>query len=86
METFPLGKVRKIMDFWNELGLPYEEREKRVRSEGDKEAQLALENLMQGKVNINKTQESSNADPQTLDRFLGLGIDPKMLVTNLKND
>lgn len=71
------------MDYWSELSLPYEEREKRVRKEGDKAAAEALENLMQGKIEpkIDKEQKSTNADPQTLDRFLGLGLDPAMLGT-----
>lgn len=81
METFPLGKVRKIMDFWNEITLPYEDREKRVRSEGDAEAQQALENLMQGKLKPKVEKQEPNADPATLDRFLGLGVDLSMMST-----
>ena len=82
METFPLHKVRKIMDFWNEISLSYEDREKRVRVEGDKAANLALDKLMTGKIEVDKTKVSKdkNADPETLDRFMGLGLDLGMLV------
>lgn len=81
METFPLGKVRKIMDFWNEITLDPSERESRVRKEGDRAAAEALENLMQGKLKPKVEKQEPNADPATLDRFLGLGVDLSMMNT-----
>jgi hypothetical protein len=82
MESLPLQRVKNMLEFWQELTLDPSEREKRVRKEGDAEAALALDKLMTGKIEVDKTKVSKdkNADPETLDRFMGLGLDLGMLV------
>lgn len=69
------------MDYWCELTLPFEEREKRVRKVADKGAQEALETLFAGKVEIKPEQleRDKHSDPATLNRFLALGLDTGML-------
>lgn len=88
METLPLSKVRKVIDYWNEITLTYEQREQRMREEGDKLAKEALENIMSGKVDLtanqSETKASPNSDPSTLERFLSLDLDPKMLKMEIK--
>jgi hypothetical protein len=82
METLPLSKVRKIIDYWQELTLPMDLREKRVREAGDAAAQSVLDSIIEGKIEpkIDKDQTTTtNADPDSLSRFLGLGLDPAML-------
>lgn len=82
MDSFPLHKVKKIIDYWNELSLDPEAREKRVRKVGDAKAQEVLDSLMQGKIEAKadkEQKEAQNADPDTLRRFLGLGLNPEML-------
>jgi hypothetical protein len=81
MDSLPLEKTKKMLEFWQELTLDPAEREKRVRSEGDAEAQQALENLMKGKLKPKVEKQEPNADPATLDRFLGLGVDLSMMST-----
>ena len=70
------------MDFWNELSLDPETREKRVRAKGDKEANEILDKLVAGKIEAKidtKQAANPNSDPETLERFMGLGLDIGML-------
>jgi hypothetical protein len=72
METFPLQRVQNIMQFWTELTLSEEEREKRMRKEADKAAQEFHDQLFSGKIKKedfvtddgSKENESSESDPQ----------------------
>jgi hypothetical protein len=50
METFPLSKVEKIYQFWVEITLPEEEREKRMREKADAAAERAREQLFNVKI------------------------------------
>lgn len=86
MQNFPLSKVRSIMSFWQELTMPMEDREKRMRKEADKAAQEFHEKLFSGKIektglekefkeqqqNSSKSEinKEKNADPELLSRFL----------------
>ena len=50
MEQMPLNKIEKIYQFWVEITLPSEEREKRMRKEADLAAQRAADNLFNAKI------------------------------------
>lgn len=50
METFPLEKIEKIYQFWNEITLPMEEREKRMREKADAAAEEARKRLFDVKI------------------------------------
>lgn len=68
MNTLPLAKIEKIYEFWTEITLPLEEREKRMRSKADKAAQNVTDLLLKGKTNEEKSIVDS-ADEQALQRF-----------------
>lgn len=89
MEKFSLEKAKKIVTFWDEITLPVEAREKRVREKADKAAQKFHEDLFEGKlkkenvkIEDNSDVDSAHSDPKSLDRFLDLGIDPSLLNIN----
>ncbi len=61
-ELYSLDKIEKIFEFWTEITLPYEEREKRMREKADKAAQEAADTLFNAKMTEEHNEE--------LDRFL----------------
>lgn len=65
MDRFPLTKVEKIFEFWTEITLPMEEREKRMRTKADKAANEAANLLLNAKIN----KETIAEDESSLNRF-----------------
>ena len=66
MEHYPLNKIEKIYQFWVEITLPLEEREKRMRKKADEAAQEAANQLL-GSVDNVKMEKT---DQEALARFL----------------
>jgi hypothetical protein len=78
-----LEKIQHILHFWGEITMTQEEKEKRVRKEGDKRAKEAMDQLF-GDPNatsediINKVQITTELpdaknqvnDPESLKRYL----------------
>lgn len=67
MDKFSLQKAQSIINFWNELTLTEEAREKRVREKADKAAQEFHEKLFGGKIKkeeIKLDKTSNNQDNQ----------------------
>lgn len=71
MSTFPLEKVRSILDYWVELTLPIESREKRMREKADKAAQEVFEKISTAEVEVIDS-EKNQGDSEALQRFLDL--------------
>lgn len=67
MELFPISKIEKIYQFWVEITLPLEEREKRMRAKADKAAQEAADNLFNAKIKKDTGEEEND-----LQRFLDI--------------
>jgi hypothetical protein len=91
METFPLQRVQNIMQFWTELTLSEEEREKRMRKEADKAAQEFHDQLFSGKIkkedfvtdegSKENKEDEKNSQNSDLERYLDFmsGVSPDLL-------
>ena len=83
-ETFSLQKIQSILGYWAEITMSDEEKEKRVREEGDKIAKRVSERmsdinvdkedliaaLPQGEVQINPSDRNEVSDPESVKRYL----------------
>jgi len=83
-ETFSLDKIQKILGYWAEITMSDEDKEKRVRAEGDKIAKRVSERmsdinldkeeliaaLPQGEVQLNPADRNEVSDPESVKRYL----------------
>jgi hypothetical protein len=84
MSTTSLERIQNILHFWAELNLSDEEKERRVRIEGDKLAKKAMDDLMGdpnsstadllNKIRVDTTAKPESktqvSDPESLKRYL----------------
>lgn len=68
MEEYPLNKIEKIYQFWVEITLPMEEREKRMREKADKAAEDASNQLLKNISNAKISKDDANQEA-SLKRF-----------------
>lgn len=68
-ELFPLQTIEKIYQFWVEITLPTELREKRMREKADSAAQEAADQLFNAKIKEASTNEEVD---DGLQRFLDI--------------
>lgn len=78
-----------MMDYWQEITLPWEERERRMKTAANKRAQEVMDSIIGGEMVPKPKVEEDNtksglANP--LDRFLGLGLSEDMLKQKQKGN
>lgn len=68
-ETYSLNKIEKIYQFWVEITLPQELREKRMREEADKAAQGAADLLLGNQDSLTDSM-TDERESELLSKFL----------------